>query len=59
MSEPVTGIAGWVTTKEAARLLNVTPEAIRQRIFRHRIPTLKVGSVLLVSLERIKLYGAE
>jgi excisionase family DNA binding protein len=56
MSETIDGLLGYVTTKTAARLLGITPNAVVQRIKRHRIPTLRVGSVLLVRLSDIKLY---
>ena len=59
MSEPVAGMAGYVTTKTAARLLGITPNAVVQRIKRHRIPTLKVGSVLLFRLSDLRLAAAE
>lgn len=50
MDITTTGLSGLVTTSEAGRLLGITPNAVLQRIRRNRIPVVRVGRSVLVSL---------
>lgn len=54
-----TGLLGLVTTREAARVLGISPEAVGQRIHRHRIPVIYVGAALLVSLADLRACGKD
>ena len=55
MESSVSGIAGLVTVKEAARLLRVTSEAVRLRISRNRLQIVRVGKTILVRLSDLRL----
>lgn len=59
MEPGTSGLSGLVTTAEAGRLLHVSPNAINQRIRRYRIPVVRVGVAILVSLSALRATYAE
>jgi excisionase family DNA binding protein len=51
----VEGLAGWVTVREASRLLGIGPTAVHMAIKRNRVPTIKVGNTTMVRLTDLQL----
>jgi excisionase family DNA binding protein len=47
-------LSGYYTIARAARLLGITPNAVRKRLARHRIPALRVGRQWLVRLDDLR-----
>lgn len=50
--------ASWLSTKEAAEMLNVTPRAIRKAIDAQRLPAERIGRSWRVSREDVEHYRA-
>jgi len=45
-----------VTVSQAARLLKITPAAIHKAIKRGRLPSLKIGPIVVIERAHLKLY---
>lgn len=50
-------IPGYMTTEQAAKLLNVTPGRVRQLIRAKILPSEKLGNSNLVPVEAVKEYA--
>lgn len=51
----VEGLGGWITVREASRLLGIGPTAVHMAIRRHRLPTIKLGNTTMLRLTDLKL----
>lgn len=49
--ETVTDLGGYITLREAALILGLTPNAVYLHIRRHETPTTRAGRTLLVTLQ--------
>ena len=56
MMTPKIDIDQLVTVPQAARLLKISPAAIRKAIKRGRIPFLKIGRAFLIKRAQLKAY---
>lgn len=54
MAEIIDSLAGWTTLDGVARQLNLTPSAVKYRVWKFGLPTRKLGVQVLVRVADVR-----